>query len=286
MPKFSGLFLFRNQKGQALLIVILVMVVALTVGLSVVSRTIINLRNSSEQESSQKALSAAEAGVETAIKANTVTTQPVTNTLDNNLSNPPSYSYTVTQASGVGVISLNGGNLVNKNEGSYVWLSPYSATGTYAPWAGNTLKIYWGSPSDVCDTDLTVNTMAALEIEIVSGPKANPIIQRFAYDPCIGAGLRQSGNGFSSPTTGSVTTAAGTFNYLITIPNISSGLLAKVTPIYANTKVGVQGNVGLPSQGNIITSTGTADNAQRKVTVFQSYPELPSELFPYTLFSP
>ncbi len=51
--------MFKNQSGQALLIIVLVMVVALTIGLSVASRTITNLRTSREQASSQKALSAA-----------------------------------------------------------------------------------------------------------------------------------------------------------------------------------------------------------------------------------
>ena len=59
---------FQSQKGQALLIVVLAMVVALTVGLSVVSRSITNLKNSQQEIDSQKALSAAEAGVELAIK--------------------------------------------------------------------------------------------------------------------------------------------------------------------------------------------------------------------------
>ena len=58
MFKKGVLNIFKDQKGQALLIIVLVMVVALTVGLSLVSRTITNIRNTREQASSQKALSA------------------------------------------------------------------------------------------------------------------------------------------------------------------------------------------------------------------------------------
>jgi len=61
-----------NQKGQALLIVVLVMVVALTVGLSIASKTIISLRTSTEEANSQKALAAAEAGIEQALKTNQI----------------------------------------------------------------------------------------------------------------------------------------------------------------------------------------------------------------------
>ena len=58
------------QKGQVLLVVVLVMVVALTVGLSLASRSITNLRITSDDENSQRAFSAAEAGVERAVKGN------------------------------------------------------------------------------------------------------------------------------------------------------------------------------------------------------------------------
>src|SRR6185295_1803930 len=59
----------KKQKGQALLIVILVMIVALTIGLSLATRTIINLKNTTEEVNSQKALSAAEAGIEASLNA-------------------------------------------------------------------------------------------------------------------------------------------------------------------------------------------------------------------------
>ena len=60
---------FEKQKGQVLLIVVLVMIVALTVGLSLISRSITNLRTSTEEAESQKALAAAEAGIEQALES-------------------------------------------------------------------------------------------------------------------------------------------------------------------------------------------------------------------------
>src|SRR5579885_3559975 len=68
------------QDGQAFLIVVLVMVIALTVGLSIASRTITNLRVSTEEENSQKAFSAAESGIEQALKSGNYNS----NTLSNN----------------------------------------------------------------------------------------------------------------------------------------------------------------------------------------------------------
>src|SRR5690242_8662448 len=71
--KFPGEFFSETclpvpEAGQALLIVVLVMVIALTVGLSLASRSITNLRNSTDEANSQAAFSAAEAGVEQAVK--------------------------------------------------------------------------------------------------------------------------------------------------------------------------------------------------------------------------
>jgi len=58
------------QRGQVLLIVVLVMVIALTVGLSVISRSVTTLRTTKESESSQRAFSAAEAGVAKLLNSN------------------------------------------------------------------------------------------------------------------------------------------------------------------------------------------------------------------------
>ncbi len=57
----------KNQSGQALLLVLLSMAVALTLVLSVLSRTITDVKISSQDENSQRAFSAAEAGIEQAL---------------------------------------------------------------------------------------------------------------------------------------------------------------------------------------------------------------------------
>jgi Tfp pilus assembly protein PilX len=57
-----------SEKGQMLLIVVLIMVVALTVGLSIAARSLVNLKIATDDENSQRAFSAAEAGIERLIK--------------------------------------------------------------------------------------------------------------------------------------------------------------------------------------------------------------------------
>src|SRR3990167_6486206 len=58
----------NSKGGQGLLVIVVIMVVGLTVGLAVASRSITNIRTSTEEENSQRAFSAAEAGIEKVLK--------------------------------------------------------------------------------------------------------------------------------------------------------------------------------------------------------------------------
>lgn len=260
-----------TQKGQVILIVVLVMVVALTVGLSVASRSITNLRTSTEEISSQQALSAAEAGVEKALKnAGAVG--------DFAFANNTTYTTSVNIVRGTQIL-LNGGNTVPKNDSADLWLSDYSEDKTKIyenRWSG-TLTIYWGSNNSACDN-------AALEIVVLSGNKNSPAIKKYGFDPCI---ARQSSNNFTAVSLSEETISGKTFYYKAELPSISSGLIARIIPLYTGASLGASGGLtALPPQGNLISSTGTSGNTTRKINVFQGYPKLPSELFPYGLFSP
>lgn len=262
--------MFKNsQKGQALLIVVLVMVVALTVGLSVVSKSITNLRTSTEEANSQKALSAAEAGIEQSIKNNAPIAQ-------GSFGNSTTYSTNITQVLGTSFL-VNGGNPVIQDAGADLWLSDYSENQANLynnPWSGN-LTIKWGTSSDSCSN-------AAIEVVVITGSKAAPQVKRYTFDPCA---TRASVNRFSFAPLVSGSISGKNFYYESTI-NISSGLIGKIIPLYTNTPVGVIGSVALPLQGSTITAVGKSGGTERKVNVFQGYPEIPSEYFLYNLLSP
>ncbi len=308
----------ESQKGQTLLIVVLVMVIGLTVSLFLVSRTITNLRNSNEQANSQKAFSAAEAGVEKALQeglcssAPCPTFPPVTGSLNNN-----SASFNTTIESLPSVSSseflFNNGDAVAKDDGVDLWLVDHKSDGSlnYSCASGNvnhnwqcvsgspSLTFYWGSSSNSCTVDTAA--VAALELVVLyelnaqTDNGASVKSTRYVYDPCSS---RIGQNSFSlSLASGGGTVSNGasseTFNYsaLITIPN-NSGILVRVVPLYASTPIGVavtncpSGQCSLPNQGNLINSTGTSGKTTRVITVFQGYSEIPSEFFPYVLFAP
>ncbi|MGH7204155.1 MAG: hypothetical protein ACREHC_06955 [Candidatus Levyibacteriota bacterium] len=253
------------------------MVTALTIGLSVAARTITNTRTSQEAANSEKAFSAAEAGIEQSLTNS--------NNVSGAFSNNTSYKTTVTTISGT-EFSLNNSSSIFKDDTTDVWLSTYP--GYTNPWSGN-ITFYWGQPTDTCTNAETTGTLAALELVVLSGTKANPQITRYAVDPCS---QRSLGNKFEFVPASGATVDGRTYNYKKTI-TVNSGLFIRVIPLYGSTLMGVKGCDGagancsaLPSQGTLITSVGTADTTQRKLISYRHYPKLPVEIFPYSFFAP
>lgn len=255
---------FESQKGQVLLVVVLTMVVALTVGLSLASRTVTSVRNGAEDTNSKKAFSAAEAGIEQSLKSGLeISNQQIDNetsikevTIDNNY--------------GRSIFLLNDGNPLPKNDGADVWLSTYPDYSD--PRLTGTLQIYWGDNASAC-------LNAALEVAIISGTRTSPMLERYALDPCT-----TRGNSFDSPSGNGGTILGHTFHESIAI-SVTNGLIARIVPYYFGTPVAVvakdaQGNtLQLPSQGRLITSVGVSKDTQRKISYFQGYNEIPSELY-------
>lgn len=257
--------------------VVLIMVTALTIGLSVAARTITNLRTSQEAENSEKAFSAAEAGIEESLTDNKSTT--------GTFSNNASFSTVVRAVSGV-EFPLNNDVPVLKDDAYDLWLSTYP---TYAnPWSG-TLTLYWGDTSNSCTTSEVTNSMAALEVVVLSGAVNNPVMTRYALEPCSQRSL-QNNFEFVSPGGGTVSGKNYAFRRTITV---NSGLFIRIIPLYSATKLAVRGCdasgavcLALPSQGTVIEATGVADTTQRKIISYKRYPKLPAELFPYSFFAP
>ncbi len=275
--------LFFAQQGQALLLVVIVLVISMTIGLSVATRSITNLRTSSEEQDSQRAFSAAEAGIERALNSSNSGTIASPIQLD---SKAQIKTLTVAQLSGNQLL-VNNGSIVSRDDGVDVWFVPHNADGTpnySSSWNGN-LSVYWGSASDTCSSTLANNTMAALEVVTITGTDTAPSSHHYLFDPCTsGSPSRAASNKFD----GVVTTPSGwgTFRFKSTISGITNGLLLRIIPLYADTKIGVEGSVALPAQGTIIESVGSSGDATRKIVTFKGYSKLPSEVFPHMLFWP
>lgn len=267
---------YSSENGQILLIVVLVMVIALTVGLSVVSRSIIHVKTSSEEIDSQKAFSAAEAGIEEGLQnpGGSYSNQKLgNNALISNVS--------VNSLGNAKSFQMNNGESVHQDNGGDVWLTTYNSDPTKIvpnPSSVN-LTIDWGDSSYGCGVS---GDQAALEIIVLTEPSAGNFSEaHYAYDPCT---LRASANNFNNLVGGPGSVGGVTYKNEITISGITNGLFTRVIPLYSDTVIGIKGNIVFPSQGTVIASTGQAGNTLRKVTLFQAYESLPAEFF-YTLFS-
>jgi hypothetical protein len=273
--------MLKDQKGQALLIVVLVMVVALTVGLSVASRSITNLKTTQDQANSQKALAAAEAGVERVLDNQNLPEIAQTKLGANSEIN---YKTEITHASGTGKFLLNGGIQIDKNVHVNIWPAKTSETDLYGSGGGGyngTITLYWGeNGGDGCSD-------AALEVTVISGtPISNLTITRYAYDPCS---TRRGNNNFiDAAVRQDNSVGAVMLRYKVVLPSIANARLFNISPLYVdNTYIGASANVNIPEQGTNITSTGTSESqVKRRINAFKGLPQIPAELFPFTIFSP
>lgn len=273
------------QSGQTLLIVVLVMIVALTVGLAIVSRSVTNLKISKQSEESQRAFQAAEAGIEEALKKGSGTAAPGVD-----IKNNANYSSSYAKQSGREIL-VNGGEDVDQDKGSDVWLSNYSSeiSGMFDnPLFSPSLTFHWGTDNQ--NTSDCTNTgdrvPPALEVVTLYGDKNSPTLDKHIFDPCTGRTPGAENPSLdpvvvTDPNVGKQVALQYTAD--ISLPGPS--LIMKVIPVYNSTKIGIESNPALPPQGVIVTSTGKSGNSQRKLVYFESFPQIPTELFPYAILS-
>lgn len=280
-----------RQSGQILLVVVLSMIVALTVGLSLAARLVTELKLSKQNEESQRAFQAAESGI-----LQTLARKESISSVTTAFGNQASFSTTYAAPSGATIL-LNNGQEVDQIVGSDVWLSDYSSDPSLiylSPMGGGAavpITIYWASLNqDVCGTTDKTKTEPALEIILIKGPRTDPTIQRTIIDRCsrIPNGLAVNTNvtGYPLVVNSVTTTFKNNATLLFNGAAIQNGLLMRIIPIYNSTNIGLVSTGGnFPAQGSTVESTGTSGETVRKVTYFQSFPQLPIEIFPYSKIS-
>lgn len=267
IPYFFKMEKNSGQKGQALLVILLVMVVGLTIGLSLATRSVTDVKISSQIEQSSRAFSAAEAGIEAVLKGEAPPASPVP-------IGDAFYTVSMTMAGGTDQPLPLG--KIGVADTYTVWLASHDSAGD--PQVAEASD-YDGASIDICWNE------GAMETNLIYKTGTAYRIQRGAYDPNAG---RRNNNKFADVDGG--VNCGGTFTYgkRISLPSpattIAIGL--RLRPFYSETNVGVAPLAGqnLPSQGIAIISSGTAGNTTRKVSVLQSYHSLPA-IFDYVLFS-
>lgn len=267
-------------RGQALLIILLVMAVVLTVGLSVISRSVTDVRLSQQEEESARAFSVAEAGIEEALGRDL----PVGGFFEGSLAEVD-YTVSAKEQGNQPCFDFGGSSFV-EGDIQTVWLvehrdgqPDHTAPGRYDK---DKIHLYWGAGS--------VFEPTALEASL------------FYYDNSDGSykvareGFGEEVAGFSpASSVCSVDCGEGEvsfhfcaeFSFGLSLNQYAYALRLKLLKNNQSHPILVKGDeTNLPSQGVCYVSTATVPESgiTRKVQQCQSHPVLP-DIFDYVLVS-
>lgn len=260
----------QPESGQVVILIMLIMLIGLTIGLSLVSRSLQDLRQTSVSDFRNRAFTVSESAVEESLRqglgnlasaGGCATAGGTWNgsicTSPNSTLNGVSYNYAVSAgAAGAYVTKTN----VAKDDVIQVDLT--GATGNF--------RICW-------------DNSASIMVSVVYNSGGYKI-DKWAYNPSSGGA---AGNGFataaaSTCSIGSFLGTTGTISQQeITLP--SGSLLARIRPLYNSAKIGISAT-NLPSQSYRAVGTATLGNVTAKTEVTQSKPYLPA-IFDYVIFS-
>ena len=270
----------RNNSGQALLIILLIMAVALTIGLSVVSRSVTDIRISQEQEESARVFSAAEAGLESLLATGEAPGSVGDFKIDTG-TKPIGDSETFVFPKEIRAGDTQTVWLVDHNEDGTLNLDSFKSFTDF--------EFHWGNESLSGDEE----TAPALEAVIIYKNSAGDYTtKRVAFDPKTGRS-----DGFTSVSDNNHLFGEKTFSFKAEFTeddytdSLPSGTLYAIRiKLLYNTNsqilgVKAEGDL-LPLQGNCYTSTAASETTgiARKIEQCQLYPSL-SGIFDYVLFS-
>lgn len=290
----QGKLSYSYSQGQALLIILLIMAVALTIGLSVISRSITDIRISQQTEEAARAYSAAEAGIEEALARGIIGSFEA----PSDFSTTGATYKTAVAGVGEGATEYVFPQKVGRNEIQTLWLAKNDDLSKV--YDRDQLRLVWGNKGTA------LSEAPALEVIIYYRDGSDYKAGRFALDPYS---ARTPDPSFCNPGEGSpqcdgvtnfVTTgergADTDFQFGVTLDigafrGVNKTLLfARLRFLFvggehllgAKTQGGGTGN--FPSQGTKIESSGRAGEATRKVEVVRLHPA-PPEIFDFVLYS-
>lgn len=253
----------RAQEGQVLLLLIMLIATVITVVMTLTFKAQTDTQVSKLNEESQKALAAAEAGIEASIRIDNNTTSTYTALGINNLSgiDPSQSTVQVVLQRAPQFVSP----LIEKDQVYTYYLANYDGTTVTGAPPVATLNLYYGSEG-ACNT-------LALELDVLSGSNT---LTRYISD--AGSILGQ-GSGVYQNTP--ATFSGVQFRCRANIPVPADGKLLFIHVISSNSGTRIGTNDGrLPPQGKYIYSEAkTTTGVVKKVQLFQSFPQIPSEVF-------
>ena len=278
-----------------MVLVLLSLSVVLTLVLYILSRSVTDISVSSGQEAAVRAFSAAEAGIERALVVATGFGETTSGDVGN-----ASYSTSVTEYA-VGSSDFVFPSLIYSGDTMTTWFVSHDADnnlvcgGGINCYSGQSMKVCWGNAGTSSGSATTPAIEVTVYYQTTPGSIATTRLARITADPYA---ARRATNLFSAPDGATCTIAGQNYQFSkyfefsdlgITTYDTPNGLIMAKTRMLYNTDtphvIGttVNDNV-LPAQGQTIDSTGIAANSNRRVVVFQGFPESP--FYTNSLISP
>ncbi len=300
---FLPRYLKSNESGQVLVIFLLVLVIGLALVLSIASRTVTDIRQTTTSDESNRAYYAAESGVEDALKK----IEDDFNFDTDGDGNPDAYNLDFASVNrtnaDVDVIPLRADpgvilDFLNYAKDDVAQINLMADFNTLAPGGavgivpGDTIILHYGTPGSP--------TTPAIEVSFVTYNGSAWGIRKMTFDPILGRSSGFCGGGGVSVPAVQGVHKAYDFSAQIRLndtalsnPSCASNeavtvnpVIARVRFLYGDSSLGVE-VVGkaLPQQGQKITSTGeTPSGVTRKLEVNRFYPTLPA-IFDYVLYN-
>lgn len=284
----------RLQGGQALVLVLLSLAVVLTLVLFILSRSVTDIAVSSREEEAVRAFSAAEAGVEKGLTTGV-------GILSSDFEAGSKFSAEVSDFAEGDTNFTFPGNFTS-GEAATVWFVGHDGDGNMTCaggdcFTGASIRVCWGKRGTGESTATTPAIEASIFYAATPGDYSSVRIARVTADPYVG---RISSNSFDAASLADCTIDGEDFEFQkdisfagLSIPagsyGVQNGLqFAKIRMLYnsdTSHRAGVDAGASLlPSQGLRVDSSGSAGESNRRLDVFQGWPE-PPEIFDFAIFS-
>lgn len=275
------------QRGQILLITVMLLAAAVTVIMTIAFNSTTETQVTKMEEDSQTALSAAETALEAAIQKKGTLSVALSDPAFNNMFSGSGITgeATVVEVGGKEFVTP----LLQRDEQYTFYLSTYAPGGVLSNyWPNGNLVIYLESEkgSGLCNNPKS--TDVALELTFVNAADTgvpDDSYSRYLIDPC-GLVPGDGSNTHVFIPVNSTESIQGTKFAYNTAPaqpelnSISKKKMVILRVLNAPTRIGFKSTVSMPAQGRVITSQAkTATGVMKKIQLFQSYPQIPSDFF-------
>ncbi len=257
-----------NQRGQTLILMLVVTVVSLTIGVAISSRAVSTLKQTSYTAQAGKAQKFADAGIEEALGAADLSAEVGTHNIDVDGDGTDDVTYTVEEIGGGETVEV----ILEKDQTTEIDLTGYGS--------GQAVDLYWVSGSG------ERASRAALVLTFIyeSGGETN--LEKHAYDPEAVA----HGNNFTVPSSlGPYTVGGKDYDYRAQISTPSgTNRVLRIHSLYNDVSnslvLQITGTNSFPNQGYKITSTGGYGEAEWTIEATKMNPAL-STIFDFAIFS-